>query len=148
MKPHSVAPGLTLPTFELSQDVITCAEAAASKKIPIENELKTLVLKTSDGLRALHIRGDKQASFRKVKKHLDVQQASMASAEDLDLLGLLPGTVCPILEPVWNLRHLIDAKVLELEFVSTNNGTRSHYFRFSPQILLAADEVGIGDFDV
>jgi prolyl-tRNA editing enzyme YbaK/EbsC (Cys-tRNA(Pro) deacylase) len=148
MKTHNVAPGLTLPAIGLSQEVVTCDEAAASKGIPIENELKTLILTTSQGLQALHVRGDKHASFRKVKKFLRVKQAFMASKDDLRQMGLLPGMVCPILEPVWNLRHLIDAKVLELKFVSTNNGTRSQYFVFPPHILLTADSVSIGEFDV
>ena len=141
-------PGLSMPAVGLEREVVTCEQAAREKGIPLENELKTLVLETSLGLRALHLRGNKKASLRSVKRFLHAEQAHIASSERLDTLRLLPGTVCPLLEPVWSLSHLVSSQVLQLAFVSTNNGTRRGYYRFSPSILLSAKDVSIGEFEM
>src|SRR5271154_6042314 len=90
-------PGLSLTPRELASDVVSCAEAASGKGIPLANELKTLVLTTSKGLRALHLRGDRSASLRKVKNFLAVDEARIAPPYVIAGLGLMPGTVCPLL---------------------------------------------------
>ena len=56
-----------LKVYSLSCSVITCKEAASAKKIPLKNELKSLVLTTSNGLYLLHLPGDKKANLRTVK---------------------------------------------------------------------------------
>jgi hypothetical protein len=77
-------------------------------------------------------------SLRRVKDVLETEQAKLASPETLSDIGLSPGTVSAILEPVWSLPHLIDRAVLALEFVTTNNRTKTGYFRFDPKVLLTA----------
>jgi prolyl-tRNA editing enzyme YbaK/EbsC (Cys-tRNA(Pro) deacylase) len=141
------APGLSLPTHALPHEVISCSQAAAAKGISLANELKTLIVTTSRQNYALHLPGDKHASLRKVKTFLNVEQAFLLSREKLLEMGLVPGTVSPIIEPVWSLPHLISKNVLLLQFVSTNNGTRSKYFNFQPQLLLQARSFSVGDFE-
>lgn len=136
-----------LATYELHFEVLSCSEAADAKHIPLEHELKTLILITDLGQCALHVRGNKRASLRKVKKFLNVRQAYLASEKHLASLGLEPGTVCPLLNPVWKLKHLISKGAVSLDYVSTNNGTRSKYFIFSPNLLLHAADVSVGDFE-
>ncbi len=140
-------PGLHLTAFSLDAPVTTCSEAAAAKQIPLSNELKTLILLTESGPYAVHVRGDRRVSLRRVKSFLGSEQASMASLEYLKSMGLEPGTVCPVLDPVWKLPHLISSSVLPLDFVSTNNRTRSRFFRFPPQLLLQAQRAFVGDFE-
>jgi prolyl-tRNA editing enzyme YbaK/EbsC (Cys-tRNA(Pro) deacylase) len=140
-------PGPTLQSFELAHEVISCSEASSAKGIPLANELKTLILKTSVGYYALHLPGGSRASYRKVKRFLSVDEAFLLSPSELNGIGLLSGTVSPVFEPVWSMSHLISSSVLELQFVSTNNGTRTRYVTFSPGLLLDARDVSVGDFE-
>ncbi len=144
--PERNAPGHRMRQRPLPRDVVTCEEAASAKHIPLANELKTLLLRTSNGLMALHLRGDRRASLRAVKAVLPVKQAYLAEDSDLAELGLAPGTVCAVLDPIWKLPHLISRSVLDLKWVSTNSGTQNSFFRFSPRILLKAKPI-VGDFD-
>lgn len=140
-------PGLKMDELHLDQEVISCEEAAKAKSINLKNELKTLILSTSDGLVALHLRGDRRASLRAVKSALDVDQAYMLPESELKKLQLVPGTVSAVLEPVWSMPHLVSRSVLALEEVSTNAGTLTKYFRFKPEVLLQAKSIAIGDFE-
>jgi prolyl-tRNA editing enzyme YbaK/EbsC (Cys-tRNA(Pro) deacylase) len=133
-------------SHKLINEVISCQEAATAKGIPLKNELKTLILQTSNGLYALHLPGDKKASFRVVKNTLKVNEAFLASKDEMKKLGLTSGTVSPVKQSVWDLHHLISQDLLELEFVSTNDGTRKGYIIFKPLILLSAKNVKIGNF--
>ena len=139
--------GPVLPVHMLPDDVITCYEAAHAKRIPVSNELKSLILKTSKGLRAVHVRGDHHVSLKRVKAFLGCEEAYMLSPSQLEELGLNLGTVCPFLKPTWDLPHLVSRSVLSLEFVSTNSGVRNGYIRFSPRLLMHASDVQVGDFE-
>lgn len=145
-KIKTVAPGPKLEEHELKQPVVSCEEASKAKGIPLGNELKTLILDTQIGNVALHIPGDENASLRKVKDTLEVKNASLASLLYLKELGLSPGTVSAVNEPVWSMPHLVDKSVLTKKYVSTNNGTLRKYYKFDPKILLEANSVIRGDF--
>jgi prolyl-tRNA editing enzyme YbaK/EbsC (Cys-tRNA(Pro) deacylase) len=131
----------------LDHDVVTCVQAASAKGIPLENELKTLVVRTTNGVYAVNVRGNQAVSLRAVKRFLHVREAHLLSALELRLLGLTPGTVCPVLAPVWNMRQLLSTTLLNLDFVTTNNGCLSGYFVFSPQLLLKLPNLQVGDFE-
>jgi prolyl-tRNA editing enzyme YbaK/EbsC (Cys-tRNA(Pro) deacylase) len=139
--------GETLSTLWLDRDVVSCKQAAAAKKVPLQNELKTLVLRTTDGLYAVHLRGNQHLSLRAVKRFLHVKEAYLLSILEMSSIGLTPGTVCPFLPPVWNMHQLLTSALLDLEFVTTNNGTHSGYFIFQPQLLLKVPHVALGDFE-
>ena len=80
------------------------------------NELKTIILETTVGVYAVHVPGDRQVSLRRVKTFLEAREVYLASPEYLRSIPLSPGTVCPVLEPVWSLRHSASSSVLDLEF--------------------------------
>ena len=140
-------PGEKFELFDLDHDVITCEQAAKAKRIPLQNELKTIISRTPDGLIALHLRGDRQVYWRAVKSILDVKEAEMISEDELAKLHLSPGTVSAVLDPVWSMPHLISREVIQLDFVSTNNSTRRQYFRFDPLTLLKSAKNLIGSFE-
>lgn len=139
--------GETLTPRWLDQDVISCKQAAEAREVPLQNELKTLILQTTDGLYAVHVRGDRRLSLRAVKRFLHIKEAHLLSIAELHQLGLSPGTVCPFLRPVWDMRQLLTSAILVLEFVTTNNGTHNGYFKVSPQELLKVPWVKQGDFE-
>jgi prolyl-tRNA editing enzyme YbaK/EbsC (Cys-tRNA(Pro) deacylase) len=141
------APGLALEVRHLSTPVITCEEAAQARGIPLSQELKTLVLRTSGGFIAVHLPGDGILSLRKVKERLEAAEAYLADPEDLLELDLSAGTVSAVLEPVWSLPHLISRRLLSMSTVMTNNGTRTGYYEFSPTLLAEAAEVIVDEFE-
>lgn len=143
----SRAPGLLLDVRYLSQPVVSCEEAAEARDVPLANELKTLVLKTSRGFVAAHLPGDGMLSLRKVKNRIEATEARLADPEDLSELGLSAGTVSALLDPVWAMPHLVTRRLLSLASVTTNNGTRTGYFEFDPAMLVEATDVVVGDFE-
>lgn len=144
---YGEAPGLTLQQRILSAEVISCQQAADARGIPLTNELKTLILQTSEGLVAAHLPGDGVLSLRKVKERLEAAEAYLADPEDLLAIGLSAGTVSAVLDPVWSMPHLVSRRLLDLTEVMTNNGTRTGYFAFDPALLVEARSVVVGDFE-
>jgi prolyl-tRNA editing enzyme YbaK/EbsC (Cys-tRNA(Pro) deacylase) len=143
----NIEPALNLKEYRLDKPVVTCEDASAAKCIPLENELKTLILRTSRGYIALNLPADSDADLRTVKTALEVEQACLASADELKALGLSPGTVCAVRNPVWEMPLLVSRRLLRLSYVSTNNGTLRGFYKFEPTILLTARSVMLGDFE-
>ncbi len=139
--------GETLPSRSLERSVLSCKEAAAAKNVPLENELKTLVLQTSDGLYAVHLRGNRRLSLRAVKNFLRTKEAYLLPAPKMESLGLTPGKACPFLPPIWTMRQLVTSELLKLQFTTTNNGTLNGYFVFPPDLLLKVPQIAIGEFE-
>ena len=140
-------PHIILKEYKLDRPVVTCMEAAQAKGIHLENELKTLLLETSNGFVAIELPGDATASLRKIKDFLEVKKAHLADPETLDQLGLGPGTVSAVRPPVWGMHHLVSKRLLNLDEISTNSGNKNGYYRFEPSLLLKAEKVNIGDFE-
>lgn len=145
--PSKLAPGLTMVVHRLDSPAVTCEEAASAKGIKLASELKSLVLETSSGLIAVHLPGDGILSLRAVKDFIEAEEAYLADPETLLRLGLSPGTVSAVLDPVWSMPHLISRRVFDRDIVSTNNRTKTGYFFFDPVILTSAAHVRIGDFE-
>lgn len=146
-KTRHVEPYLQLKKHLLDKPVITCNEAAETKGIPLKNELKSILISSPKGLYLLHLPGDSEASLRALKKFLETDEACLASPEQLKSLGLSPGTVCAIKNPCWSMPHLISRRLLELSFISTNDGTLKGFYIFDPSVLLEAVSASIGDFE-
>ena len=132
--------------YHLTEPVITCKEAAKAKGIPLNDELKSIILTTIKGYIVVHLLGGSMVSLRKVKKALNIKNAHLASKKELYAIGLEPGTICAVKNPTWELTHLISRQVLEKDMVSTNNGTKCAYIVFNPAVLLKAKTVIVGDF--
>lgn len=143
---HEFPPGLEMSPRWTSVEVISCGDAAKVRGHELHRELKSLVVTTSRGLCVVHVPGDFTVSLRKVKRFMGVDEAHLADPELLLELGLGPGTVCAVLDPVWSMRHLVDQRLFEHDRVATNNGTRNGYFTFDPNELRSARSVDIGDF--
>jgi len=143
---HDFPPGIEMTPRWTSTEVISCRSAAKARGHELNRELKSLVLTTSKGLFVVHVPGDCTVSLRKVKSHLGSGEAYIADPEQLLELGLGPGVVCAVLDPVWSMHHLIDQRIFDVPEVVTNNGTRNGYYSFDPDELRSAKKVDIGDF--
>ena len=147
VRKSSKPPFVNLKEYKLDKPVVTCMEAAQAKGIRLENELKTLLLQTSNGLVAVELPGDARVSLRKIKDALEVKNAHLATPETLAELGLKAGIVSAVRAPVWDMPHLISKRLLNLGEVSTNSGNKKGYYRFEPSLLLKAKKHLIGDFE-
>ena len=130
----------------LPHNVISCIDAATAKMIPLEHELKSLVLKTDKGIYILSLLGSMFADFRAVKRFLGIKEASMASEEDLKDIGLEKGAVCPVLKDIWEMPQLVSQEVFALDYVSTNSGKLNSCIMFNPNELLKHSNLFIGAF--
>jgi prolyl-tRNA editing enzyme YbaK/EbsC (Cys-tRNA(Pro) deacylase) len=111
--------------------------------VPLEHELKSLVIDTSAGLVVAHIPGDRRLALRAVKSCIPTPQAHLA---DLAALNLVPGTVHPFHERLWQLRHLVSREVFALDWVTTNAGDLTTFVIFAPTLLLSTRHVTVGEF--
>jgi prolyl-tRNA editing enzyme YbaK/EbsC (Cys-tRNA(Pro) deacylase) len=127
--------GERLPRHVATEDAVTCEEASRVRGTPLNMELKTLIVFAQDSLLAVSVLGSKRLSLRRLKHYLGVEQASLASKEQLDHLGIEPGTVCPLLDPVWSLRNIFDPEVFLNDYLVTNAGSLREYFIFDPKAL-------------
>ena len=55
------------------------------------------------------------------------------------------GTVTPINDPIFSMKHLLDPTVLCQSCVTTNDGTLTGYVSFEPKSLLTAPQVDVVD---
>jgi len=93
-----------LSNFDLSKKVIvldtsarTALEAASSLGCEVGAIIKSLLFKTGDFFILCLVAGDKKASLNKIKKTLNIKDASMASADDVKrITGYTIGGVSPI----------------------------------------------------
>ena len=93
-----------LKEFDQKQKIIvlkntarTALEAASSLGCEVGAIVKSLLFKTENTYTLFLISGDKRASLNKIKKALNIKDASMASAEEVkNITGYTIGGVSPI----------------------------------------------------
>ena len=94
----------SLKQFDPNQKVIvlndtakTALDAASSLGCEVGAIVKSLLFKTENSFTLFLISGDKRASINKIKKVLNIKEASMATAEDVkNITGYTIGGVSPI----------------------------------------------------
>jgi len=94
----------TLKEFDPKLEVIvlkstarTALEAATSLDSQVGAIVKSLLLKTENTFTLCLIAGDKKASLNKIKKELNIKDASMASADEVkEITGFTIGGVSPV----------------------------------------------------
>jgi Cys-tRNA(Pro) deacylase len=94
----------TLKEFNPSLEVIvlkstarTALEAATSLDSDVGAIVKSLLLKTENTFTLCLVAGDKKASLNKIKKELNIKDASMASADEVkEITGFTIGGVSPV----------------------------------------------------
>ena len=75
----------------------TALEAASSLKCDVGAIVKSLLFKTEATFTLCLIAGDKKASLNKIKKSLNIKDASMASADEVkNITGFTIGGVSPV----------------------------------------------------
>ena len=86
-----------LKVILLDTSARTALEAASSLDCEVGAIVKSLLFKTEDTFTLCLIAGDKKASLNKIKRTLDIKEASMASANEVkDVTGFTIGGVSPV----------------------------------------------------
>ena len=86
-----------LNIISLDSSARTAMEAATSLKCEVGAIVKSLLLKTENSFTLFLVAGDKKASLNKIKKCLNIKDASMASADEVkNTTGFTIGGVSPI----------------------------------------------------
>ena len=81
----------------LENSARTAIEAASSLNCEVGAIIKSLLFKTENTFTLFLVSGDKKASLNKIKKILNIKDASMASADDVkNVTGFTIGGVYPI----------------------------------------------------
>ena len=81
----------------LKSSARTALEAAKSLNCEVGAIVKSLLFKTEQNFTLCLVAGDKKASLNKIKKILNIKDASMASADDVkNVTGFTIGGVSPI----------------------------------------------------
>ena len=81
----------------LNTSARTASEAASSLNCEVGAIVKSLLFKTENTFTLCLISGDKKASLKKIKKILNIRDASMASAEEVkNITGFTIGGVSPV----------------------------------------------------
>jgi len=142
------APGLRMGSFanRFPKQGTSCAAAAAARGVPLASELKTLVVECAGELAAVSVPADHTVRFDAVAACLSVDAVRLAKRRALRRLGLEPGAICAVQEPVWSMLQLISRELLVLDRVTTNDGSRARYYRFAPRTLLSAPRAILGCF--
>ena len=94
----------SLKEFDPKQNVIvlkssarTALEAASSLDCEVGAIVKSLLFKTENTFTLCLVAGDKKASLNKIKKELNIKDASMASANEVkEITGFTIGGVSPV----------------------------------------------------
>ena len=86
-----------LEVVDLKSTARTALEAATSLDSEVGAIVKSLLLKTENTFTLCLIAGDKKASLNKIKKELNIKDASMASADEVkEITGFTIGGVSPV----------------------------------------------------
>ena len=81
----------------LENSARTAIEAASSLNCEVGAIVKSLLFKTENTYTLCLVAGDKKASLNKIKKNLNIEDASMASADEVkEVTGFTIGGVSPI----------------------------------------------------
>ena len=87
----------SLKVISLDTSARTAMEAASSLKCDVGAIVKSLLFKTENSFTLFLVAGDKKASLNKIKKSLNIKDASMASADEVkNTTGFTIGGVSPI----------------------------------------------------
>ena len=102
-----------------------CMEGAAAREIPLENELKSILVKSKGNLFILNLRGDMKFSRKLVTKVLG-NKFRMTNSEENGMMNMRCGYINPLIFRALNISHqesFLDEKVLDLEYIGTSIGT-------------------------
>ena len=121
-------------TLFQTKPVYTCREAALARSVPLHNELKTLLIVYHNEMALLNLPGDRRIDRRCVRVALPAHEFRLADTKEMAALRLTRGIISPL--SLVGCRSLVDAEVLDLEWITTNAGSLTVGIKIEVQALL------------
>jgi len=136
-------PKIEVKTLETSAR--TAKEAASSLGCETGAIVKSLLLKTETSFTLCLVSGDKKASLNKIKKILNIKDASMASANEVkDVTGYTIGGVSPV-GHLKSINILIDSSLERFDSLFAAAGHPNCIFKINFKDLLKMTKGTIKD---
>jgi len=132
--------------FAYKRPVITCLEASIARGVDLSQELKHIVVNSSNIEYIVHVLGDMKVSTVNVAKFLNTNNVKLSQLKKYNKFSMHRGTIFPFMEPFWSMKNLIDENVLEKKWLTTNDGTLHGFIKFSPKLLLSLPHYERGYF--
>lgn len=136
--------GIWFKLHEFDDEVKTVEDA--SKKVPLEKIVKTLVLIDSNGKPLIAIlKADKKLSFKKVKKALNLKDVKLAKSEEVfEFSGYEVGAVPPCF---WKgiERVIVDLETSKMKEVFAGGGEKNKLLEIKMEDLLKLNSPIIAD---
>ena len=126
----------TLIVQVLKSSARTADDAAFSLNCKVGAIVKSLLLRTENGYILCLVSGDKRCSLNKIKKILNIQDASMANADDVKgETGFSIGGVSPI-GHLKKISILVDSSLSRFEYVYAAAGHPHSIFKITYKQLI------------
>jgi Ala-tRNA(Pro) deacylase len=105
-------------------ETFTSEQSAIARGESIEIGAKALVLKIDDNFKILVLSAAKKLDSKKVKEYFNAKKIRFASSDELmELTGLVPGSIPPFGNPIFDIPLFIDESILQNEKVAFNAGS-------------------------
>ena len=115
----------------LKNSARTAIEAASSLGCEVGAIVKSLLFKTDDKFSLFLVAGDKKASLKKIKKNIEFNDVSMATAEDVKkITGFTIGGVSPV-GHLENIDIYIDNSLNRFDFLFAAAGHPNCIFKIN-----------------
>ncbi len=123
--------------------VVTCDEASLARGVPLNQELKSILLKSNEAIMAVHLCGNHRVNSKEIKRVLNSKHLRFLNGNELKYFGLKPGLVNP-----WNIdfctKNFVCKRIFENDFMTTNNGCFTEGIMLYPIQLLELRGVNLG----
>ena len=140
---RAAADGAAPATPIATPGVTTIEELERSLRLPASAFLKTLLLRSKDGVVAIVLPGDREASEPKLRKLLDVPNLQFANDADFAAVGGVAGYVGPV--GLRKARVLVDVSVEPRPYVAGANRKDTHLKDVVPGRDFSGERVDVHD---
>jgi Ala-tRNA(Pro) deacylase len=107
------------------EEVKTSAEAARVRGVELRTGAKAMVVSSGRGTFLAVLPADRRIDWRKLKRVLEVKDASLAAPEEAERLTGVPVGSVPPFANLLDLNSVFDPALLENELVRFNAGSRT-----------------------
>lgn len=120
--------------------VRTSAEAAQVRGVELRTGAKAMVVRSSGGTVLAVLPADRRIDWRKLKRALEVKDASLEAPEEAERLTGVPVGSVPPFANLLGLSSVFDPALLENELVRFNAGSRTHSIEMRSEDLVGIVE--------
>lgn len=121
--------GVEVEVLEFSETVENVEKASKLSGEPPSRIVKTLLLKAGENFVIALVRGDRKVDYVKASKVLGVAVRLAKRDDVVEVLGIEPGAVTPLLDKVKLFKVVMDPTILVNEYVLCGGGSLNRLFK-------------------